>query len=90
MAKNVEYKVLQGLDYPPAKRAEIGDVVSDLPKESISWLLASGVIKLNSLADATPVVADPAPLEVVEEVVADVIEALSNDEPLEKEITDAL
>jgi len=46
MAKNVEYKVLQGLDYPPAKRAEAGDVVSDLPKDAISWLLADGVIAL--------------------------------------------
>jgi hypothetical protein len=86
MAKNVEYKVLQGLDYPPAKRAEIGDVVSDLPKESISWLLASGVIKLHSSSGETPVVAEP----VVEDVVAEVIESLSNDEPLEKEITDGV
>lgn len=48
MAKNVEYRVLQGLDYPPAKRAEAGDVVSDLPKDAISWLLADGVIALAS------------------------------------------
>jgi hypothetical protein len=43
MAKN-EYRVLRGIDYPPNKRAEIGAIVSDLPKESISWLRASGVI----------------------------------------------
>lgn len=44
MAKN-EYKVLQGIDYPPNKRAEIGDIVTDLPKESIAWLLVSGAIE---------------------------------------------
>jgi hypothetical protein len=43
MAKN-EYRVLRGIDYPPNKRAEIGAIVSDLPKESISWLRASGII----------------------------------------------
>lgn len=75
MAKNIEYKVLQGIDYPPNKRAEIGDVVSDLPKESVSWLLASGVIVP---ANETP----------DEKVVADVIEALSNDLPLEEVIID--
>lgn len=75
MAKNVEYKILQGLDYPPNKRAEIGDVVSDLPKESISWLIASGVIA-------------PVNETSSEKVVADVIEALSNDEPLKDVITD--
>jgi hypothetical protein len=41
------YEVLVGLNYPPDnKRAEPGDVVSDLPTESISWLLAQGVIAL--------------------------------------------
>lgn len=44
MAK-IEYKVLAGIDYPPNKRAEAGDYVSDLPKDSIPWLLESGVIE---------------------------------------------
>lgn len=44
MAKN-EYRALQGIDYPPNKRVEIGDIVSDLPKESITWLLVSGAIE---------------------------------------------
>ena len=48
MAKNTEFEVLIGLDYPPNKRAEVGDVVSDLPKESISWLLEMGAISLVS------------------------------------------
>ena len=47
MAKN-EYKVLQGIDYPPNKRAEAGTIVADLPKESITWLLASGIIEETS------------------------------------------
>lgn len=44
MAK-FEYEVLAGIDYPPNKRAEAGDIVSDLPKDSIPWLLESGIIK---------------------------------------------
>ena len=38
------YRVLRGIDYPPSKRAEIGDVVSDLPERSVKWLLASACI----------------------------------------------
>lgn len=38
------YRVLRGIDYPPSKRAEVGDVVSDLPERSVKWLLASGCI----------------------------------------------
>jgi len=38
------YRVLRGIDYPPSKRAEIGDVVSDLPERSVKWLLAAGCI----------------------------------------------
>lgn len=77
MAKNVEYKVLKGLDYPPNKRAEVGDVVSDLPKESISWLVSGGYILLNDASVAT-----------TEKIVEEVIEALSDDLPLEEVITD--
>jgi hypothetical protein len=40
-----KYRVLQGIDYPPNKRAEIGDVVEDLPATAIKWLLESGVIE---------------------------------------------
>ena len=39
------YRVLVGLDYPPLKRAEPGDVVDDLPASSVKWLLADGLIK---------------------------------------------
>jgi hypothetical protein len=78
MAKDNEYKVLSGIDYPPNKRAEAGEVVSDLPKDAISWLLASGVIELASSSKT----------DSVEEVVEAVIEALSNDLPLTEEDVD--
>lgn len=40
-----KYKVLQGLDYPPANRAEAGDIVEDLPQKALAWLLEAGVIE---------------------------------------------
>lgn len=41
------YKVLVGLDYgKPSKRAEEGDVVSDLPTSSVSWLLEQNIVEL--------------------------------------------
>lgn len=40
-----KYRALVGLNYPPAKRAEAGDVVSDLPEKSIKWLLKAGKIE---------------------------------------------
>lgn len=39
------YKVLTGLSYPPNKRAEVGDVIDDLPSKSIKWLLDKGSIE---------------------------------------------
>jgi hypothetical protein len=33
------------MDYPPNKRAEVGDIVDDLPAQSIKWLLADGFIE---------------------------------------------
>jgi hypothetical protein len=76
MAK-FEYEVLAGIDYPPNKRAEIGEVVSDLPKDSIPWLLDSGIIKIaGDKKSATPVV------EEVEQPVVEVAE--------EVEVSDAL
>jgi len=57
------YKVLVGLDYgKPPKRAEAGDVVSDLPSSSVSWLLEQNMIELAgstpSKTKKTPVVED--------------------------------
>jgi hypothetical protein len=38
------YKVLVGVDYA-GKRAEPGDIVTDLPAKSVPWLLEQGVIE---------------------------------------------
>ncbi len=47
------YKVLVGLDYgKPAKRAEAGDTVSDLPSTSVSWLLEQNLIELAESASS--------------------------------------
>ena len=43
-----KYRVLQGIDYPPNKRAEKGDVVDDLPAASIKWLTEIGAIEESS------------------------------------------
>lgn len=47
-----KYKVLVGLDYPPDKRAEAGDVVDDLPGKSIKWLREAGLIEPADAASA--------------------------------------
>ena len=41
---NKEYKATVGLDYGKDKRVEAGQSVSDLPKDSIAWLLSQGLI----------------------------------------------
>jgi len=38
------YKVLAGIDYA-GKRAEPGDVISDVPSRSVSWLIEQGIIE---------------------------------------------
>ena len=42
------YRALVGIDYPPNKRAEAGEVVTDLPPQSVKWLLDSGLIEDSS------------------------------------------
>lgn len=55
-----QYRAVVGLDYPPNKRAEAGDIVSDLPEKSVAWLLSSGFIEA---LDGKPAkkVAEPEP-----------------------------
>ena len=70
-----KYRVLVGLDYPPNKRAEAGDEVSDLPSSSITWLLADGLIEAvdGKSSKKTVVAPEPEPVEepvAVEETVA--------------------
>lgn len=40
-----KYRVLVGVDYPPGKRAEAGDIVADLPERSVKWLRRQGLIE---------------------------------------------
>jgi hypothetical protein len=55
-----EYTVVRGINYPPSRRAEPGDVVSDIPTISIGWLLEGGIIVAGrmSLEEATQLVAE--------------------------------
>lgn len=41
-----QYRVNVGINYPPDRRAEPGDVVDDIPGSSVAWLLEDGVIEL--------------------------------------------
>ena len=38
------YKILRGLSYG-SKRAEAGDIVTDVPEQSVAWLLACNIIE---------------------------------------------
>lgn len=87
-----QYRVLVGIDYPPNKRAEIGDVVNDLPGGAIKDLLKDGFIepvdgkkvsvKEEPVVEEAPVVEDPTP--VAEEVPTIEEEAT----PIEAEVTE--
>lgn len=39
------YRALVGLSYPPDVTVKAGDVVDDIPKQSIKWLLEQGLIE---------------------------------------------
>jgi hypothetical protein len=41
-----KYLAKVGLDYPPNKRVEAGDIVDDLPSKSIKWLREQDLIEL--------------------------------------------
>lgn len=72
-----KYRVLQGIDYPPNKRAEVGDVVEDLPATSVKWLLESGAIE-----DASKPKTEIKVEVQAEPVVEPVIEAPGEAEPV--------
>lgn len=64
------YKVLVGLDYGD-KRAEEGDVVSDIPTKSIPWLKEQGLIEeVDASAKSTKTSKKETTPEAVEEEVA--------------------
>lgn len=45
-ARKPRYRVIVGLNYPPNRRAEPGDVVDDLPRTSVTLLQEQGAIEL--------------------------------------------
>ena len=81
-----KYRVLQGIDYPPNKRAEIGDVVEDLPATSIKWLLESGAIEDSS--KPAKKVEEPKPEPIVEPVVEAPVEAVKEEDGFDPDATD--
>lgn len=44
-AAKVKHRVLIGLNYPPNRRAEVGDVVDDIPEYAVVKLERGGVIE---------------------------------------------
>jgi hypothetical protein len=78
-----QYRALVGIDYPPNKRAEAGDVVTDLPGDAIKWLLEDGLIEDASKPTKkveTPVVEEtPVIKEEITETVAEVTEEASEE-----------
>lgn len=62
-----KYRVTVGMDYPPNKRAEAGDVVSDLPPKSIKWLREQGLIELVDGKEVDVPVEDADPVTEEEE-----------------------
>ena len=77
-----QYRALVGIDYPPNKRVEAGEIVSDLPGDAIKWLLEDGLIedsskpakKVETVVEETPVVK-----ETITEPVAEVTEEASEE-----------
>ena len=41
-----KYLVKTGLEYPPDRRVEAGEIVEDIPSKSIKWLREQGLIEL--------------------------------------------
>lgn len=45
-----KYLVKTGLEFPPDRRVEAGEIIEDVPAKSIKWLREQGMIEL---VDAT-------------------------------------
>lgn len=71
-----QYRATVGIDYPPNKRVEAGEVVSDLPGDSIKWLLEQGLIESTDKKNK-PVV-DEAPVSPLSKI--DLSDGLSAEE----------
>ena len=74
-----KYLVKTGLEFPPNRRVEAGEVIDDVPSKSIKWLREQGLIELvdssGKSVDA-PIVEEVEP-EVVE--VADIPDAIDSE-----------
>jgi hypothetical protein len=71
-----QYRALVGIDYPPNKRAEAGEIVSDLPGDAIKWLLEDGLIE-----DASkPAKKVETPVEETPLTVIDLSDGISSEE----------
>lgn len=77
-----QYRVLQGIDYPPNKRAEAGQVISDLPPQAIKWLLESGVIE-DANKPAQPKEQPKVEAPIIEEPKTPEVEAVAEPEATE-------
>jgi hypothetical protein len=75
-----QYRAVVGIDYPPNKSVEAGDIVSDLPGDSIKWLLEQGLIESldkkstpkEEVVVEAPVVEETKVEETKEEIIADI------------------
>jgi hypothetical protein len=70
-----QYRAIVGVDYPPNKRVEAGDLVSDLPEKSAKWLLSAGFIEPVDGKITTPVVEETEEEQVIEKPVAQITPA---------------
>jgi hypothetical protein len=63
-ATEPRYRVLVGINYPPGnRRANVGDVVDDIPAASVPDLLTLGVIEAADTAPAAPPAAEEPPAD---------------------------
>jgi hypothetical protein len=80
------YRVLQGIDYPPNKRAEAGEIVTDLPAQSVKWLLDSGIVE--DADKPTTKIVEPVIEEPKVEPVAEVVEEPAVEKGFDADATD--
>ena len=75
-----QYRAVVGVDYPPNKRVEAGELVSDLPEKDVKWLLSSGFIEE---VDGKGKTITPVVEEVIEE---EIIEPVVEESPVVEEV----
>jgi hypothetical protein len=80
------YRVLQGIDYPPNKRAEVGAIVEDIPAQSVKWLLESGIIE--DADKPSKKIVEPIVEEIKVEPIAEKVEEPAVEEGFDPEATD--